>query len=139
MAGPLLRRVVGLDGEHAVTGFLGATTQEEAPRPRLRADTREFRERHPVERGDLLQAGRVHRWLYATAGRGALGYYTLSRLGWQLLHCEEQVTVPKRSFCPVGVARQFHSLSLADFIVHTAVAAHRDGIILTGFYRENAI
>ncbi len=28
----------------------------------------------------LSAAGRVRRWTYATAGRGALGYYVLARL-----------------------------------------------------------
>src|SRR6267142_4637579 len=34
----------------------------------------------------LCAAGRVRRWLYATAGRGALSYYTLSLRGFQVLH-----------------------------------------------------
>jgi hypothetical protein len=86
----------------------------------------------------LCAAGRVRRWFYATAGRGALGYYTLSRLGHQLLHAGEDVPAAKRAFGPVGLARQFHTLALADFLVHTAVASHAQGIRLDGFYRENA-
>lgn len=86
----------------------------------------------------LYAAGRVRRWLYATAGRGALGYYTLSRLGHQILHAEDREPVAKRSFGPVGIARQYHTLRLADFIVHAAVCAHRAGLKFTGFYRENA-
>jgi len=86
----------------------------------------------------LCAAGRVRRWFYATAGRGALGYYTLSRLGHQLLHAGEDVPATKRAFGPVGLARQFHTLALADFLVHTAVASHAQGIRLDGFYRENA-
>ena len=87
----------------------------------------------------LCAAGRVRRWLYATAGRGALGYYTLSRLGHQLLHADEEATASKRAFGPVGIARQFHTVRLADFIVHTAVCARRAELKFTGFYRENAI
>ena len=34
----------------------------------------------------LAEAGRVHRWRYAIAGRGSLQYYTLSRLGYKLLY-----------------------------------------------------
>src|SRR5436190_507261 len=56
----------------------------------------------------LCAAGRVRRWHYATAGRGALGYYTLSRLGHQLLHASEEAFAAKRAFGPVGIARQFH-------------------------------
>lgn len=87
----------------------------------------------------LAAAGRVRRWLYATAGRGALGYYTLSRLGHQLLRADEAAPAPKRAFGPVGIARQFHALRLADFIVHTATSAPRTGLKLAGFYRENAL
>src|SRR5689334_18304093 len=32
----------------------------------------------------LCAAGRVRRWIYSTAGQGALSYYTLSPLGYQL-------------------------------------------------------
>ncbi len=86
----------------------------------------------------LVAAGRVRRWLYATAGRGALGYYTLSRLGHQLVRADEEAPAAKRAFGPVGIARQFHTLRLADFIVHAAVSARQAGLKLAGFYRENA-
>src|SRR6266436_2444412 len=72
----------------------------------------------------LVAAGRVRRWLYATAGRGALGYYTLSRLGHLLLRADEEAAAAKRAFGPVGIARQFHTLRLADFIVHAATSSH---------------
>ena len=87
----------------------------------------------------LVAAGRVRRWLYATAGRGALGYYTLSRLGHELLRSGEGVFAPKRAFGPVGLARQFHTLRLADFIVHLAVSSHGAGLRLSGFCRENSV
>ncbi len=97
-------------------------------------DERRVRERLQ----QLVAAGRVRRWLYATAGRGALGYYTLSRLGHLLLRGDEEAAAARRAFGPVGIARQFHTLRLADFIVHTATSAHRAGLKLSGFYRENA-
>jgi hypothetical protein len=87
----------------------------------------------------LVAAGRVRRWLYATAGRGALGYYTLSRLGHELLRSGEGVFAPKRAFGPVGIARQYHTLRLADFIVHLAGSTHRAGLRLSGFCRENSV
>jgi hypothetical protein len=97
-------------------------------------DERRVRERLQ----QLVAAGRVRRWHYSTAGRGALGYYTLSRLGHQLLYADEAAPAAKRAFGPVGIARQFHTLRLADFIVHTAVCAQLAGLKLAGFYRENA-
>lgn len=86
----------------------------------------------------LGAAGRVRRWHYATAGRGALGYYTLSPLGFQILHGDSERYAPKRAFAPVGLARQHHTYCLAEFIVHLAIATHQAGWKLTGFYRENA-
>ncbi len=57
----------------------------------------------------LAAAGRVRRWLYATAGRGALGYYTLSRLGHQLLRADEAALAPNgrsvRSASPASSTR----------------------------------
>src|ERR1043166_6261730 len=43
---------------------------------------RRVRERLQV----LCTAGRTRRWQYATAGTGAPGYYTLTPLGYELLH-----------------------------------------------------
>ena len=87
----------------------------------------------------LCESGRVRRWQYATAGRGAPNYYTLSRLGFQILHGADAIPPTKRTFESIGLAQQHHTQSLADFIVHTAVAAHRQGIAFTGFYRENTL
>lgn len=98
--------------------------------------TKERRVRERLQQ--LVAAGRVRRWHYHTAGRGALGYYTLSRLGHQLLRSDESAPAAKRAFGPVGIVREFHTLRLADFIVHTAVTAHQAGLKLAGFYRENA-
>src|SRR4051812_36247952 len=86
-------------------------------------------ERRVQERlATLCAAGRVRRWPYATAGRGALGYYTLSPLGYRLLHGHDAVLPRSHAFAPVGVARQAHTHSLADVLVHALVAAHRTGV-----------
>src|SRR5205823_4147843 len=76
----------------------------------------------------LSESGQVHRWQYATAGRGALNYYRLSRRGFQILYGEDAAPRSKRAFGEVGIARQHHTYSLASFIVHTAAAAHRISI-----------
>jgi len=98
-------------------------------------DERRVRERMLV----LCTAGRVRRWLYATAGAGAQGYYRLTPLGYCLLHGSEAVPPVKRHFSPVALAHQHHTCRLADFVVHTAVAAHRAGIAFTGYYGENTV
>src|SRR5947208_8276573 len=45
----------------------------------------------------LSDAGRVRRWQYATAGRGAPNYYTLTRLGSRLLHGDGALPPSKRA------------------------------------------
>lgn len=87
----------------------------------------------------LCEAGRVCRWQYATAGHGAPNYYTLSRLGFRLVNGDLAKPPTKRAFEPVGLSKQHHTQCLADFVVQTAVAAHRIGVEFTGFYRENTL
>ena len=99
--------------------------------------TTERRVRERLQR--LWESGWVHRWPYATAGQGAPNYYKLSRLGFQLIHGEEAAPPTKRAFGPVGFLKQEHTRALADFIVHTAVAAHQSGFRFTEFYRENTL
>src|ERR1051326_3813419 len=95
-------------------------------------------ERRVQERMQLLEAaGRVRRWQYATAGCGALAYFTLSPLGYRILP-ELEVSPPKLRCCrPVGVARQAHTRTLADVIVHMLVAAHEHDVAIVAFHREN--
>jgi hypothetical protein len=85
----------------------------------------------------LSECGRVRRSQYATAGHGTQNYYTLARTGYQLLHGPDAVPPTKRYFAPIGFSREPHTRALADFIVHTAVAAHHANVAFTGFAREN--
>jgi hypothetical protein len=88
----------------------------------------------------LHQAGWVRRWRYATASRGAAPeYYKITLLGYRLLYGAEAIPPTKRHFSEVGVAHQQHTLSLSEFIVHTTVAAHRRGIRMVNFFRENTL
>lgn len=98
-------------------------------------DERRVRERLQT----LAGCGRVRRWPYATAGRGAPHYYTLSRLGFSLLHGDSALPPTRRAFSPVGLARQHHTFSLADFLVHTLVGAHQAGVAVTDVSRENTL
>ncbi|MBI3468313.1 MAG: replication-relaxation family protein [Planctomycetes bacterium] len=96
-------------------------------------------ERRVRERLQILcDGGRVRRSQYATADRGALNYYTLLPAGYHVLHGPDAKPPTKRYFGPIGFAREPHTRALADFVVHTAVAAHDAGVRFTGFYRENA-
>jgi len=87
----------------------------------------------------LCAAGRVRRWRYATAGQGALSYYTLSPIGYRLLHGADATISGRGLFGPVGVARQAHTQALAETIVHLFVGANRAGIPIDDFRRENAL
>lgn len=87
----------------------------------------------------MCDAGWVRRWQYATASRGAPNYYRLSPTGFRLLHGDKAIAPSKRAFDRVGLARQHHTQSLADFIVHTAVAAHESGVLFADVYRENSL
>src|SRR5581483_1530158 len=90
----------------------------------------------------LLQldgAGRVHRRPYAVADHGVPNYYTLTPLGYRLLRGADAPAPPKRMFDAVMLSRQHHTRSLADFLVHTVVSAHRAGIGFTNYYRENTL
>lgn len=66
-------------------------------------------------------------------------YYVLTRRGYQLVHGPDSEPPTKEYCSPIALVRQFHQQALSDFIVHTAIGAHRSGIQLTGFRRENTI
>jgi hypothetical protein len=87
----------------------------------------------------LAACGRVRAWPLLSAGHGVPNYYTLSRRGYELLYGSDAAPPSKRAFRAVGLAHQQHTYWLAEFIVHTAVCAHRAGIAFTGFCRENTL
>jgi hypothetical protein len=87
----------------------------------------------------LCAAGRVHRWLYATAGQGALSYYTLTPLSYCLLHGEDAASPSRGAFEPISLSRQPHTQALADALVHLFVCAHSARIAVHDFQRENSL
>jgi hypothetical protein len=88
----------------------------------------------------LSAAGWVRRWRYATASRGASPeYYRVTLSGYRMAYGEEASPPSKRAFSEIGIAHQHHTLCLADFVVHTLAAAHRRGLRMVNFYRENAL
>ena len=88
----------------------------------------------------LCAAGWVQSARYATVGNGAgQNYYQLTRTGYRILYGEQAEAPTKRYFAPVSLARQRHTRCLADFVVHTLVAAHEAGVTFTDFYRENTL
>jgi hypothetical protein len=88
----------------------------------------------------LGSAGWVQAGRYATVGAGAgQNYYQITRTGYRILYGESAEPPTKRYFAPVALPRQHHTRCLADFIVHTIVAAHVAGVTFTDYYRENTL
>ncbi|MBI3464568.1 MAG: replication-relaxation family protein [Planctomycetes bacterium] len=85
----------------------------------------------------LCEAGWVRLWRYASASGGAENYYTLSPQGFHYLHGVDCELPGPRRFSAVGLAREPHTRALADFIVHTLVAAYRSNVLIGDFWREN--
>lgn len=88
----------------------------------------------------LEASGYVRSWPYAMASTGrSPGYYKLTRQGYTLLHGDECVLPQRRYFEPIADAHHYHTRRLADFLIHLAVAGHRQGIGVRRFARENSI
>ena len=79
-------------------------------------------------------------WFYATASRGGSpSYWKLTRDGYRVLHGTDAVLPKRRFFEQIALGHHHHTMSLADFIVQTFVAAHRLGIEVRYFARENSV
>src|SRR5712691_9113224 len=91
----------------------------------------------------LQQLERQHwltSWLYATASRGGSpSYWKLTRDGYRVLHGTDAVLPQRRFFEEIALGHHHHTMSLADFIVQTFVAAQRLAIEVRYFARENSV
>ena len=88
----------------------------------------------------LVSAGWIQSARYATVSAGAgQNYYQLTRTGYGILYGGRAEPPTKRYFSPISLPRQHHTRCLADFIVHTIVAAHGADVNFTDFYRENTL
>lgn len=91
----------------------------------------------------LQQLERQHwltSWLYATASRGGSpSYWKLTRDGYRVLHGTDAVLPKRRYFEEIAIGHHHHTKCLADFLVQTFVAAHRLGIEVRYFARENSV
>lgn len=86
----------------------------------------------------LLRANLVRSW--TTGLTGSLeNYYKLTPAGYRLLHGDEQELPSRAFFAEIAPARFHHTLTLAELIVHTLVAAHQFRLEVTSFHRENEI
>jgi hypothetical protein len=88
----------------------------------------------------LCESGFLRSAFYATSASGASPkYYRLARTGYAILYGENAAAPTKRYFAPLSIGRQHHTHCLAEFLVHTLVAAHRMSLTFTSFYRENTL
>ncbi len=79
-------------------------------------------------------------WLYATASRGGSpSYWKLARDGYRVLHGTDAILPKRRFFEEIALGHHHHTKCLADFLVWTFVAAHRMGIEVRYFARENSV
>ncbi|MBL9084980.1 MAG: replication-relaxation family protein [Planctomycetales bacterium] len=90
----------------------------------------------------LTQGGFIHRHplaILSGRGGGLPHYYKLTPAGLRMLYGEDARPPSKRFFAPVAVARHHHTHSLSEFLVTTAVAAHRHGFRLHDIHPENML
>lgn len=87
----------------------------------------------------LAAAGLLRQWRYFTAGPGVPSYYTLSPESYRLIYGHDAILPGHRAFEELSSSRQQHTQALADFIVHTAVVAHRAGFTIDEFHREGSL
>jgi len=88
----------------------------------------------------LTASGLVHTYRYAAVYPGQpQNYYRLARSGYQLLHGPEAAAPTKGYFSPIAISRQAHTQALAEFTVHTFLAAHRSRLRVIRFAAENTL
>lgn len=96
--------------------------------------TSERRVRERLQR--LRAAGLVRSFPYA--GVSPVHCYCLTLNGHRLLKGSDAPLPAKRSFSPIAIGHQHHAYCLAEFVVHTLVAARVASVGFGGYYRENS-
>ena len=66
-------------------------------------------------------------------------YWKLTRDGYRVLHGSDAVLPKRRHFEEIALGHHHHTKCLADFLVQVFVAAHRLGIEVRYFARENSV
>jgi protein involved in plasmid replication-relaxation len=90
----------------------------------------------------LAAGGFVRRFPLAIApaqGGGVPHYYKVTPAGLRLIYGEEARPPSKQFFAPVAVARHHHTHCLSEFLVTTAVAAHKRGFRMHDVHPENTL
>jgi len=90
----------------------------------------------------LVAGGFVRRFPLAIApahGGGVAHYFKVTPSGLRLIYGENARPPTKQFFAPVAVARHFHTHCLSEFLVTTAVAAHKRGFRMHDIHPENTL
>lgn len=87
----------------------------------------------------LTGEGLARAWALAQPGGGVTKCYKLTPHGFAALYGAEIALPPRAYFQDIPLSRLEHTLSLAEVIVHTFVAAHQHRVKVTKFHRENEL
>lgn len=88
----------------------------------------------------LRGRGLVKSFPYAILSNGGSPHYwKLTRDGWKFLNGKHLATPKRRYFEATSPGHHFHTLSLAQLLTHLLIQAHRQGVELRHFARENSL
>ncbi len=88
----------------------------------------------------LRSEGLVKSFPYAVASNGGSPHYwKLTRDGWRFLNSKQTALPKRRYFESISQGHHFHTLSLAQLLTHLLIHAHRQGIAVRHFARENSL
>jgi hypothetical protein len=87
----------------------------------------------------LAARGFLRSFQYFLPGQGTSNYYVYTSQGFRALFGDEEPLPSRSRFQPLSPSRVSHWHALAEFLVHTFVAAHRQGIFLEDFHPENTL
>ena len=106
------------------------------------AFTNPFRDEHNVRRRlrKLTDSGLIRSWPYAIVNEGrSPRYFKLTREGYRLLYGADAAMPRRRYFEEISHGHHHHTNALANVVVQLATSAHRQGVSLQHFARENSV
>jgi hypothetical protein len=88
----------------------------------------------------LVAVGHAQRFRYATSSQGSSPfYYKLTLAGLRLLRGKDAKAPTSGFLKEISIGRHEHTQHLADFVVHTLVAAKKRAVTITDFCGENTV
>jgi hypothetical protein len=87
----------------------------------------------------LVEADLVSEHDFTIAGRGVMKFYQIAPAGYRVLYQDEPPEQHRKFFRPIAKLNWEHTYANAKTIVKTVAAAHRAGVRITSFCRENEL